>query len=85
MSITVKNETANEINVSINQWGKDGDTNYFKIIPQESETWDRTNNRGFVMYLRESGTLDGPYYVRAGSTVTFQSNGKVSGATKISG
>ncbi|MBN9294622.1 MAG: hypothetical protein J0G96_11655 [Flavobacteriia bacterium] len=85
MSITVKNETANEINVSINKWGRDGDTSYFKIKSQKSETWDRSDDRGFVMYLSESGILDGPYYVRAGSTVTFQSNGKVNGAIKIPG
>lgn len=85
MSIVVKNETANEISVAINKWGSNGDTDYFKIKSQNSETWDRSDDRGFVMYLSHSGTLDGPYYVRAGSTVRFMGNKKVEGATKISG
>ncbi|WP_343605757.1 hypothetical protein [Fluviicola sp.] len=84
MSITVNNNTAEPIKVSINQWGNDGTTTYFTINPNGRESWNRTDNRGFVMYVSEShADFDGPYYVLAGSNVTFNPTGKVTGATRI--
>lgn len=83
MAITVKNDTASKITVSINKWGDSGQTSPFSIAAGASDSWDRTDSRGFVMNLEESGILDGLYYVRAGVTVTFKADNSVENAIKI--
>jgi hypothetical protein len=68
MSISVKNSANVEIHVAINQWGNDGDTSFFTINPGKSETWDRSNDNGFVMAVKISGTQH-PYYVLYNSSI----------------
>jgi hypothetical protein len=85
MKITVNNKTDSTINVSINRWGTSGKTKYYEIKADHSEDWDRSDDRGFVMYLKESGSIDGPYYVRTGDpkVVTFNKDSTVDGAIEI--
>ncbi|MBS0246916.1 MAG: hypothetical protein JSR61_09875 [Proteobacteria bacterium] len=67
--ISVTNARATPVNVAINQWGTGGDTNYFALSNKQTETWDRTDMRGFVMSLSVAGRA-APYLVFAGSKVT---------------
>jgi len=51
--ITVTNKSKNpNLQVSINHWAKDGSTDYFTIPMEKSETWDRSDDRGFVMAVQ---------------------------------
>lgn len=65
----VTNTSNNTIQVAINQWGNSGDTRYFGINQNSTETWDRTDERGFVMSLKRSGSQL-PYYVQSSSNIT---------------
>ncbi|MCB2254439.1 hypothetical protein KTQ74_21215 [Pseudomonas chlororaphis] len=81
MGIHVKNNTSNKIEVAINQWGNDGQTGYFPIAVDQSDTWSRTDSRGFVLSLRKGGT-EKPYYVQSDSSIVVgisdvKDNGRV--------
>lgn len=69
----VQNNTLREISVSINHWGKDGSTDWFSISPGGSESWDRSDDRGFVMAVRQDGQ-EKPYYIFASSSVIVYDN-----------
>jgi hypothetical protein len=58
----VANKTDHAISVSINHWGKDGNTDYFTIAPGKTEHWDRSDTRGFVMVVNINQSIN-PYYV----------------------
>lgn len=68
MSINVKNNSSNKIEVAINQWGDNGKTGYFPLDAGKSDDWDRGDSRGFVLSLRQGGT-EKPYYVLADSNI----------------
>ena len=51
--ITVSNKGTNpNVEAAVNQWGKDGDTHYFPIGIGKSETWNRGDDRGFVLAVQ---------------------------------
>jgi hypothetical protein len=58
----VTNSSAREIKVAINHWGKDGSTDYFTIPSGGKESWDRSDERGFVMVVKKGGSQL-PYYI----------------------
>ena len=68
MGISVKNNSSNKIEVAINQWGNDGQTGYFALSVDGSDTWNRSDSRGFVLSLRKRGT-EKPYYVQSDSSI----------------
>lgn len=72
MSISVKNSARTEVEVAINKWGDDGKTGFFSIEPEKSETWSRSDDRGFVMSLQISGTQR-PYFVQHNSSIVVHS------------
>lgn len=74
MSIKVTNNCSYEIQVAINQWGNNGDTGVFPIIPGNSESWDRTDERGFIMIVEKVGAKS-PYYVNKGSEILVANDG----------
>ncbi|OWY38925.1 hypothetical protein CEK28_10375 [Xenophilus sp. AP218F] len=55
MSIKVTNNSNETYQVAINQWGTGGDTSYFTLTPGKSDSWDRTDFRGFVLSLQARG------------------------------
>lgn len=71
MAITVTNSSTFTVSVAINQWGNDGDTSYFELDANSAtESWDRTDERGFVMSVIFNGTAQ-PYCVNAGDNITI--------------
>ncbi|AQT10378.1 hypothetical protein H78_03714 [Pseudomonas protegens] len=68
MSITVKNNTSNIIEVAINQWDTDGDTRYSPLSVGASDKWVRKDTRGYVLSLRQRG-VEKPYYVLVDSNI----------------
>lgn len=68
MAITVRNNTEQRIEVSINHWGDSGNTDRVKIEASGEETWKRSDRRGFVMSVYQNGGSS-PYYVFAESSV----------------
>ncbi|MGG1947909.1 hypothetical protein AB1286_24430 [Trinickia sp. NRRL B-1857] len=73
MTITVRNYTVYGIDVSINQWGDSGSAKPVTMQPAHIETWDRTDPRGFVMYV--DGIYVAPYLVFANNTYTIAPHG----------
>lgn len=73
MGISVKNNTSNKIEAAINQWGNDGKTGYFAIAVDQSEKWNRSDSRGFVLALRKGGT-EKPYYVQSDSSIVVENS-----------
>lgn len=75
--VTVTNNTSSKVEVAVNQWGNDGDTNYFSIGSNGGkETWSRSDGRGFIMSLKYQGeTL--PYYIFSDSNITIGSDGVI--------
>ena len=84
--IRVTNQSRVKIYVAINHWGKDGDTSFFTINQSESEKWDRTDDRGFVMVIRnhdfhpKNSTY---WYVQAGKEIYVKDSNEVVGALQI--
>jgi len=70
MAIQVINNTSAKIQIAINQWGNDGNTDFFNIKDQGSESWDRTSELGFIMRVKNTN-YDGPWYVEKGVIITF--------------
>jgi len=69
--IEVINSTSGTVDVAINRWG-DGDSDFYAIGPDnDSESWDRYDNRGFILVMTRGGgdRRDGTYwYVRGDAT-----------------
>lgn len=53
VSIKVQNTKSNVIEVCINKWGDDGDTSYFSINPNSTETWSRSSDKPFIMIVKQ--------------------------------
>lgn len=68
MTITVKNDATQDVEVAINEWGTGGDTSFFKLQPRQPDTWNRTDERGFVMVVKHMGGQR-PYYVQHQSNI----------------
>jgi hypothetical protein len=79
MSITVTNKGTLPAEFAINRWGSGGSEDYFRVLPSKSESWYRTDGRGFVMSVRYKGSMR-PYYVQAGDSIEF-----IDGQVKIHG
>lgn len=77
MSIQVINEELKTIEVSLNHWGKGGETSYFPIAPNKDESWGRSDSRGFVMYIKGSSEGNGPWYVKTGTVIKFHEDGSI--------
>nr|AMN88678.1 IPD072Dc [Pseudomonas ficuserectae] len=73
MGITVTNKSSKKIEASINKWGSDGDTKFFGIDSGKQESWDRSDDRGFVLSLKRNGT-QAPYYVQATSKIEIENS-----------
>ncbi len=76
MAIQVINDTLSTINIAINHWGKDGDTHFFKIKNRDSETWNRSSDKGFIMIVESTGKYDGPWYIESNTIITFNEKDK---------
>jgi hypothetical protein len=83
MGISVRNDTGHTIDVAINQWGDDAQTTFFTIKANETESWSRSDGRGFVMVItnggekRENGTY---WFVKDGNDLYVQSLNTVAGS-----
>ncbi|CDH30912.1 hypothetical protein [Xenorhabdus bovienii] len=55
------NNTQSNIIVSVNKWGDDGQTGRFTVSPGSGESWNRTDERGFVMAILKEGVQDSFY------------------------
>jgi hypothetical protein len=64
----VTNNAQQQIEVAINQWGNDGDTSFFALDPGGSDSWDRSDKRGFVMVVKKTGAQR-PYYIQYNSDI----------------
>ncbi|AIS89394.1 hypothetical protein GSH05_00890 [Burkholderia pseudomallei] len=72
MAISVKNSASNTVEVSINNWETDVDTSTkpFKMAPGASDSWKRTDLRGYVIYVQLGGSAT-PYYVMSTSNIVI--------------
>lgn len=68
MTIKVTNNSDHQIKVAINHWASDGNTGYFTLDNGKSESWDRSDERGFVMVVKR-GAAQRPYYVQYNSEI----------------
>ena len=66
--IKVTNNASQQIKVAINKWGDEGSTTYYSKSQGESGTWDRSDDRGFVMMVKKGGSTE-PYYVQHDSNI----------------
>jgi hypothetical protein len=57
MAITVTNKSAEDVQVSISTWGNHGDPNPYPVKTGVTESWDRKDPRGFVLYLDGAAVL----------------------------
>lgn len=78
----VTNKTEQSIKVSINKWGNSGDTSYFSIGPYKTGTWDRSDERGFVMLVSIDGTSK-PYYIQSNHDIIIYSDSVKNGNKDI--
>jgi hypothetical protein len=79
--IKVTNNSSDIIKVAINQWGEEGSTDFFSIESNESDSWDRSSNLGYVMAIQRRGS-QATYYVLSDSEITVddtsvKDNGRV--------
>ncbi|MBD2811780.1 hypothetical protein ID853_13000 [Xenorhabdus sp. Vera] len=66
----ITNRSSNTVSVSINVWGSDSDgsTEWFRLAPGESDSWKRTDYRGFVMAISIRGQQNS-YFIFADSSI----------------
>ncbi|AWK42131.1 hypothetical protein GPY51_03860 [Photorhabdus laumondii subsp. laumondii] len=69
--IIVKNSSNKVTKVSINKWGKDGNTGYWDINPGDTASWNRTDGRGFVMSIIRENEDQKSYFVLANSNIVI--------------
>ncbi len=76
MNLTVINNNNTTIQVAINQWESDRKTRYFIIPKGQSETWDRSDEKGYVMSVKigESAN-ETQYYVKTGN-INYTTDGE---------
>ncbi len=72
MTITVSNASTVEIRVAINQWGSDGSTDFYTIGISDNESWNRSDPKGFLMVVRQSGHANTTYFVKADDQITIR-------------
>lgn len=74
--IIIVNRSPDTLSVAINIWSSNGgNPGTFAVLPGatgDSATWSRTDERGYVMFLKQGGS-EAPFYVVPGSTITFVS------------
>ena len=75
--IQVDNYTSSGVKVSIDQWGRGGNTSHWTVAAADgnvpgSEKWDREDGRGFIMTLARHGAGDVPYYVRTNAVISVR-------------
>ncbi|MEM9271680.1 MAG: hypothetical protein AAGA80_01775 [Cyanobacteria bacterium P01_F01_bin.143] len=63
------NETTKHIQVAVNRWGDKGNTGYCRVSPGKTETWSRSDTRGFIMSIERAGETAKPYFVTCESEV----------------
>ncbi|WP_429930775.1 hypothetical protein [Agrobacterium vitis] len=73
MAITVFNASNFKIQASINHWGSEGSTNPYEISPGKTDSWGRSDKRGFVLFIESNGKT-GSYLVWATSNVVVENN-----------
>ncbi|BCH58491.1 hypothetical protein [Agrobacterium vitis] len=73
MAITVFNSSNFNIKASINHWGTGGSTSSYDIAPRGKDSWGRSDDRGFVLFIESNGRK-GSYLVWKDSTVTVENN-----------
>lgn len=76
MGISFYNRSSDTVMVSIGTWGNDGNPGSYAINPGVKDTWGRKDNRGYVLYLEQSGRSEA-FYVLPGNDVVFFSMDKV--------
>jgi hypothetical protein len=79
--IKVTNNSSDVIKVAINKWDEDCSTDFFSIESNESDSWGRSNNLGYVMALQKRAS-QATYYVLSDSEITVddtsvKDNGRV--------
>ncbi|CBJ80219.1 Unnamed protein product [Xenorhabdus bovienii str. Jollieti] len=67
------NNTQSNIIVSVNKWGDDGQTGRFTVSPGRSGSWNRTDERGFVMAILKKGVQDSFYIFSDSDIKVFDS------------
>jgi hypothetical protein len=85
----VTNNTSGKISVAVSRWGTDGSTDYFNIECGKYDTWDRSDERGFIMSLR-ANTSTHSYFIKYNSDIYVSNNlsniiveDKVGGSSEI--
>ena len=80
----IANKTLHDIQVSIGLWdSKEGDPNWFVVKPANKEKWGRSDQRGYLMAVKKSGS-EALYYVRTDGDIAIHSDDVYDGSTKIS-
>ncbi|SFN67180.1 hypothetical protein [Xenorhabdus japonica] len=64
----ITNRSNRNISMSVNKWGKRGDTDWNSLSPGETEYWDRSDERGFIMGIIKNGERNS-YFIFANSSV----------------
>ncbi|MBJ9984411.1 hypothetical protein IAE19_03015 [Acinetobacter sp. S40] len=76
MTIKVTNNKSNIIEVCISKWGDDGDTSYFSIKPNSTETWNRSADKPFIMLIKQGNKLS-TYCVSSKSNIVVANSDEV--------
>ncbi len=52
----ITNKSGKTVELSVNKWGDSGNTSYFTVKNDKSESWGRSDVRGFVLSLSQGGS-----------------------------
>jgi len=67
--IMVTNKCKAPIGVSISKWSGSGSGSKYTIMEDKSESWGRSDSRGFLMRVERDAGAE-TYYVVSGETIT---------------
>lgn len=62
MAITITNGASGLIKVAVGTWHKDGSDDYYTIEQGNTETWSRSDSRGYLMAVQGQAKTN-EYYI----------------------
>ncbi|AZD02821.1 hypothetical protein [Pseudomonas chlororaphis] len=73
MSITVTNGASAVVKVAISTWQKDGNDDFWSLDQGASDTWKRSDPRGYLMAVQDKSRTT-EYYVSCNSAIVIEDN-----------
>ncbi|MEW5543460.1 hypothetical protein [Pseudomonas soli] len=73
MKLTITNGASTSVDIAVSTWRNDGNDSYYSIAQGESDTWDRSDARGYLMAVKMKSQVK-TYYISQTSKIVVEDN-----------